>query len=386
MAATSAPLTHDFTPALAALDPYHQYSTSPLSGGLINFTVRVNISAATEEHECPFGDARSVIAKYAPAFIASMGESTPFSQYRQVIEARALALLSQPSISAYIQSSNVTFPKLVHHDPEMHTLVMSDLGETNNLDQWLISGPGTDAAVEVGRKFGEFLAKLGSISESIDQGEAPLSLYKHFDNPSIHEFIFDYAIASIEAHLLKCGYDPVDAAFVGKLCISMHERQQTRLKQLQGGVFGTGDSWPRSFLVGGVGPQLQLSVVDWEFAGMISPLADLTQLCAHLYLLCQTSSTKSKSKAKAYTLAMVHAHHTYAPQWHYREEHRENAWALFGREIIIITIEMDWWDGDEVKKQVDMKAFGAQGAKFVKEAKHRGSMTGPLFEDVFEAL
>ncbi|EUC65396.1 APH domain protein [Rhizoctonia solani AG-3 Rhs1AP] len=387
MAATSAPLTHDFTPALVALDPYHQYFTSPLSGGLINFTVRVNISAATEEHKCPFGGARSVVAKYAPAFVASMGESAPFSQYRQVIEARALALLSQPSISAYIQSSNVTFPKLVHHDQEMHTLIMSDLGETNNLDKWLMSGPGTDVAVEVGKSFGEFLAKLGSISESIDQVAGnPLSLCEHFDNASIHNLIFDYAIAPVEAHLLRCGYDPVDAAFVGKLCISMHERQQARLKQLQDGVFGIGDSWPRSFLVGGVGSKLQLSVVDWEFAGMISPLVDLAQLCAHLYLLCRTSSTKFKARSKACTLAMVHAHHTYAPQWHYQEEYRADAWALFGREIIINTIEMNWWDGDEVKKQADMHSFGAHGAKFIKEAKQRGSQAGPLFDEIFSVL
>ncbi|KDN37787.1 hypothetical protein RSAG8_09942, partial [Rhizoctonia solani AG-8 WAC10335] len=207
-----------------------------------------------------------------------MGESAPFSQYRQVIEARALALLSRPSVSAYIQSSNVTFPKLIHHDPEMHVLVMSDLGDASVLDKWLISGPGKEVATGVGRDFGEFLARLGTISENIDQGDNSLNLYEYFDNPSIHELIFGYAIAPVESHLLKCSHDPVDAALVGRLCISMHERQQARLKRFEGGVFGIGDSWPRSFLVGGAGSKHQLSVVDWEFAGMISPLIDLSQL------------------------------------------------------------------------------------------------------------
>ncbi|KAJ1311000.1 hypothetical protein OPQ81_009507 [Rhizoctonia solani] len=386
MAASSVPLTHDFTPALAAIDPYHRYSTSSLSGGLVNFTVRVSISDATEEHKCPFGGARSAVAKYAPAFVASMGESAPFSQYRQVIEARALALLSQPSVSAYIESSNVTFPKLIHHDPEMNVLVMSDLGEAQTLDQWLTSNPDTGVAAGVGRSFGELLARLGSISDDIAQGDNPLYLFEHFDNPSIHELIFGYAIAPVESHLLKCGYNPVDAAVVGKLCISMHHRQQARLKQFDGGVFGLGDSWPRSFLIGRATPKLELSVVDWEFAGMISPLIDLSQLCAHLYLLCQTSSSKIKSKVKACALAMLHAHYAYAPKWHYKNEYRADAWTLFGREIIINIIEMDWWGGDETRKQADMKVLGAQGAAFVKEAEQRGNESGPLFKETFNAL
>ncbi|KAG8691673.1 hypothetical protein FRC11_013284 [Ceratobasidium sp. 423] len=386
MAAASVPLTHDFAPALTALDSYHQYSASPLSGGMINFTVRVGISDAPGEHKCPFGDARSVVAKHAPAFIASVGESAPFSQYRQVIEARALALLSQPSVSAYIQSSNVTFPKLVYHNPNVNILVMSDLGDSQTLDKWLISGPDIELASGAGKSFGEFLARLGSVAECVKQEGDPLDLFEHFDNPSIHEPIFNMVVAPVESYLLKCGYDAAGAAFVGKLGISMHERQQARLKRCEGGVFGIGDSWPRSFLIGGKAPRLKLSVVDWEFAGMTGPLIDLSQLCAHLYLLSQTSSPKIKSRIKAYTLAMVRAHHINAPEWQYKSEYRVDAWTLFGREIIINMFEMDWWDGDQVKKQTDIKVLGAQGAAFIKEAEQRGHKSGPLFEDIFDVL
>ncbi|CAE6522207.1 unnamed protein product [Rhizoctonia solani] len=386
MAAASAPLTHDFTPALTAVDSYHEYSASPLSGGLVNLTVRVNISDAKGDHECPFGDARSVVAKYAPAFIASIGESAPFSQYRQVIEARALALLSQPSVSAYIESSNVTFPKLVHHNPNVNVLVMSDLGNAQTLDKWLISDSDTEAAAGVGKHFGEFLARLGSVAEYIKQGDNHLNLFEYFDNPSAQELIFSVAIGTIESHLLKCRYDPADAAFVGKLCISSHERQRARLKRCESGVFGIGDSWPRSFLVGGKAHELKLSVVDWEFARMISPLIDLSQLCAHLYLLCRTSSSEVKSRVKAYTLSMVRAHHAHAPEWQYQNEYRSDAWTLFGCEIINNVLEFDWWNEDQAKQQADIKVLGAQGAAFVKEAEQRGHKGGPLFEDVFGAL
>ncbi|KAF8679892.1 hypothetical protein RHS04_04120 [Rhizoctonia solani] len=389
MAVAAVPLIDNFTSVFTAFDPYHEYFITPLSGGLVNFTVRVNISDPTEEHECLFGSARSVVAKYAPAYVASIGESAPFSQYRQASilptfksstgtydTARALALLSRPSVSAYIESSNVTFPKLVYHNPDTNILVMSDLGNAKTLDKWLVSGPDVEAAAKVGAKFGEFLARL----------DVSLNLFEHFDNPSIHELIFGYAIAPIESHLLKCGYDPSDAAFVGKLCIAMHERQQVRLKRFEGAVFGIGDSWPRSFLVDGTSYDIKPSVVDWEFAGMISPLIDLAQLCAHLYLLCQTSSPEVKSRVKKYTLAMVRAHHNQAPEWHYKAEYRADAWLLFGREIIVNTIEMEWWGGDEVRKQADMKMLGGQGAAFVTDAKRRGNQVGALFEDVFDTL
>ncbi|CAE6539382.1 unnamed protein product [Rhizoctonia solani] len=367
MATTGSLLTYDFTPALATFDPYHQYSTSPLSGGMVNITVRVNISDPTQEHECPFEGAWSVVAKYAPAFVASVGESAPFSQYRQVIEARALALLSQPSVNAYIQSScNVIFPELIHHDPAMNVLIMSDLGETDTLDKWLVSGPNLEVVVEVGRRFGEFLGRLGSFSDDVNQVNALPNLYELFDSPLTHEFNLDVTIAPIESYLLECGYNSTDAALVKKLCISMHERQQARLKRFQGGVFGIGD--------------------DWEFAGMVYPLIDLAQLCAHLYIICLVSSAEIKSKVKAYALAMIHAYHASTPEWHHRDEYRVDAWIHIGRVIISNIIEIDWWDGNDIKKQVELRVLGAHGAAFVKEAEQRGSKEGLLFEDIFNGL
>ncbi|KAF8760827.1 hypothetical protein RHS01_00510 [Rhizoctonia solani] len=366
MAVAAVPLIDNFTSVFTAFDPYHEYFITPLSGGLVNFTVRVNISDPTEEHECLFGSARSVVAKYAPAYVASIGESAPFSQYRQA------SILPTFKSSDRSTRSCFALQAVCQHKYSRHV----GFGKCQNMDKWLVSGPDVEAAAKVGAKFGEFLARL----------DVSLNLFEHFDNPSIHELIFGYAIAPIESHLLKCGYDPSDAAFVGKLCIAMHERQQVRLKRFEGAVFGIGDSWPRSFLVDGTSYDIKPSVVDWEFAGMISPLIDLAQLCAHLYLLCQTSSPEVKSRVKKYTLAMVRAHHNQAPEWHYKAEYRADAWLLFGREIIINTIEMEWWGGDEVRKQADMKMLGGQGAAFVTDAKRRGNQVGALFEDVFDTL
>ena len=50
-----------------------------LTGGLINVTVRVIAGTGTSK--------RSVILKYAPPFVAALGEKTPFGQFRQVCSA-----------------------------------------------------------------------------------------------------------------------------------------------------------------------------------------------------------------------------------------------------------------------------------------------------------
>ncbi|KAG8763920.1 hypothetical protein FRC12_008361 [Ceratobasidium sp. 428] len=86
MSTTPAP-SFDFVSTLSALDPYHTYAAAPLLGGLNNLTSRITISPKpnSKQHQCPFGQrSNSAVAKYAPPYVAVMGDSTPFSQFRQV--------------------------------------------------------------------------------------------------------------------------------------------------------------------------------------------------------------------------------------------------------------------------------------------------------------
>ncbi|KDN37785.1 hypothetical protein RSAG8_09940, partial [Rhizoctonia solani AG-8 WAC10335] len=270
---------------------------------------------------------------------------------------------------------------------------MSDLGDAVSLDTWLLSGPDTEVAASVGRNFGEFLGRLNSVFEFVKQGkkleeaEHP-NLYEHFENQSAHDNTFDTAIAKLESNLLECtpGFDPAEARHIGELCISMYERQQARIARRETNVFSIGDSWPMAYLIGGAGLDLKLSAIDWEFAGMIGPLIDLSQLCAHLYLLCRTLPAKFKEGVKTYTLALIRAHQDSTPEWQYKNEYRVDGWIVFGREIINNALERDWWDGDEVKKQAEREMLGEQGAAFVKEAERRSKEEGPLFGSVFDAL
>jgi hypothetical protein len=73
----------DFAAYLLKLDPSQFYTISELSGGLINVTVRALKTNTDNADSGAFPKHKSLILKYAPPFVAAVGESAPFSQFRQ---------------------------------------------------------------------------------------------------------------------------------------------------------------------------------------------------------------------------------------------------------------------------------------------------------------
>jgi len=68
------------------LCPGEQFSISVLTGGLVNVTVRATrTSPALETSLESIRNKPSFILKYAPGYIAAIGDSAPFSQFRQVV-------------------------------------------------------------------------------------------------------------------------------------------------------------------------------------------------------------------------------------------------------------------------------------------------------------
>ncbi|KAG9124170.1 hypothetical protein FRC07_012595 [Ceratobasidium sp. 392] len=376
----------DFVSILTSLDPHHNYTQTPLSGGIVNITSRITISPNVnfEEHECPFGQGvDSVVAKYAPPYVATIGESAPFSQSRQVIEAHALHLLSQPSTHAYIHnnlSHNVSTPVLLHHDPSAHVLIMSDLGHDSfTLDHWLVSVscPSIEAATAAGTRFGSFFARLGGLKDAIP------NLQLDFTNLGARELVMEVYVRGVRGDLAKCGIDSAEAKVLTDSAVETFVRQcETDDK-----VFSLGDCWTKSLLVlAGEG----LAVIDWEFAGMNAPLEDVSQLAACLYIFHQTSPSESQPAIKAFALAFYRTYHAQAPDRWYETEHRVNAWGLFGRVIVNSIVEADWFDGDEMKREDGMKRLGKKGAEFMRDAEQKAkeevSAGTSLFETVFAEL
>ncbi|KAG8681455.1 hypothetical protein FRC08_015630 [Ceratobasidium sp. 394] len=123
---------------------------------------------------------------------------------------------------------------------------------------------------------------------------------------------------------------------------------------------------------------------------MNSPLQDLGQLAAHLYLLHQTSAPAYRSSIQACALALYRAHHAQAPEWYYELSHRIDSWRLFGQEIVNSVVGGYWFDGDDVKREVGTKRLGKQGAEFMRDAEQRAGEEDaagtPLFERLFVSL
>jgi hypothetical protein len=77
-------LVFDFTKFLHDLDPCQSYRVEKLTGGHVNLTVRATKQNVESVHAGPFAGHKSLVLKYAPPYIADVGETAPFSQDRQV--------------------------------------------------------------------------------------------------------------------------------------------------------------------------------------------------------------------------------------------------------------------------------------------------------------
>jgi hypothetical protein len=75
----------DFEAYLGSVCPGEQFAITVLTGGLVNLTVRaIRTSPALDTCLSSLRNEASFILKHATPYIAALGESVPFSQFRQV--------------------------------------------------------------------------------------------------------------------------------------------------------------------------------------------------------------------------------------------------------------------------------------------------------------
>lgn len=339
----------DFVAFLHDLDHRKQWKIHQLHGGLVNFTVRATESYtmfSDDQDTAPRLDLsgyHSLILKHAPPYIASVGSEAPFSQMRQVVEARALAYLGAINFP-----EQLCIPRLVHHDPDQFVLVMEDLGDLINLEQQLSRQD--EAANQEGEQLvlanqlGISLAQLHSVPVGRALGE---SLY----NPDARKVVFELAVKSIASRLETHGIS--DYGLLAERCAQHFVFTQSVCSDPDNTsallpVFSMGDLWPPSILVDNA--RNRLGLVDWEFAGPSLPLADLAQLAAHLqvYSLKRSSSHAPKflrQLIKSYAEKSVELGAPWAEPSRLRVALRA-ALILHGREIVNVSIESkDWPNG-----------------------------------------
>lgn len=72
----------DFASQLSLLYPGQEYEITVMTGGLVNHTIRATRIGNSKSGTGDGPD--SAILKYAPPYVASIGEAAPFPQDRQV--------------------------------------------------------------------------------------------------------------------------------------------------------------------------------------------------------------------------------------------------------------------------------------------------------------
>ncbi|KAK2879540.1 hypothetical protein FQN49_000780 [Arthroderma sp. PD_2] len=313
-------MSFNFDSYFKQLDPHNTWLVNRLTGGLVNFTVRAtrvenepkNNTSVDEPGR--FGKHQSLILKYAPPFVASVGEAAPFDQIRQSVEKNALALFSEPEgpLVPILSSTSVRVPGLIYHDEESHILILEDLGTLPPLSDhlstsWLSSQSPTwpsltgnlllednHLCLSIGEKLGQFFADLHS-QETLDLiescGNDPKLI--RFENESSKEVVREAAVLTIRRYLRQ--FNCVESNELSRIVEEDFEREEGLNGER---CFNVGDLWTGGILIealpskpsqgsitSAVAKGPKLGVIDFEFSGPGRGVnGDMAQLLAHLHL------------------------------------------------------------------------------------------------------
>jgi len=241
-----------------------------LSGGNLNVVWRVP------------GEARSLIVKYAPPYIAA-DPDTSLDPTRLRIEARCLEALGPGGRLEDVTDSTVRAPRPVDVNAEIPVLVMEDIGDVPSLDQWLREADPEgleERAATQGRRLGRFLGRLHATTCN-DEHFADA-----FDNRPMQETRLAVQYRGVADMLRTGGVD--DAETLGERAESLGE---TLLEP--GRCLTMGDLWPPSVLVAEDG----LRLIDWELAHYGRPLQDIAHFIAHLWMQHQRAPSDAMAEA-----------------------------------------------------------------------------------------
>jgi len=250
--------------ALSNLPGFHLTAQpDALTGGNLNHVWRLS------------GEDRTVILKHAPPFIAA-APGIPLASGRLAFEARALALFRPGGAMHGLATHDVRPPQLIHFDPELHFVLMEDVGPGPDLAEAVESG---HLGSEAGRRLGSFVAHLHRRSLRDEK------LQPAFDNRAIQLSRLNVQYLAAGNYAKEPGADAVgriheNAAALGNLLLE------------PGCCLVMGDLWPPSVRVNGNA----LRLIDWEFAHFGRPLQDLAHFGAHCWMQSQTAPTRGAGR------------------------------------------------------------------------------------------
>ncbi|EJD43402.1 hypothetical protein AURDEDRAFT_167485 [Auricularia subglabra TFB-10046 SS5] len=275
-----------------------------LSGGYVNYTARVRVRK--DDAPKSWNGASPVIVKHATPYLFTSGPEAPFSQYRQTIEARALALFTAEQ-AADIPASldhllhekvGVRVPLLLDHRQETHLLVQEDLEPLHSVADWLCdvaSLPTPEEAYPRGGALGQFLAAVHLATR-----DPSTELCDFFENETSDVLIREVV-------------EPLRPAFADAGVEDGDELCQLLINDMKGDAtpdellcFSHGDLWHASILSAAD----FLAVIDWEFAAINVLGNDVSQSVAYLELLRLSPRTPHAAPVKAFTRGLLDTYET----------------------------------------------------------------------------
>ncbi|KAK1765995.1 kinase-like domain-containing protein [Phialemonium atrogriseum] len=270
----------DFTSYLSSLYPGEEYEIQVLLGGLVNHTVRAR-RTDTADTPAKSGSAdgpKTAILKYAPPYVASIGEDAPFSQDRQLTEASALRILGDGYLTSRVKG--IKIPRVLSHDPVHSILIIEDLGPLITLWDFLESAtnPRTAAtAALLGHRVGAFFAELHrpSTLAHIHLHSPPSDLAILDRAPITAPLVRSAAVEPIRFRLRSPGglTDAAEADALYARVVGDFERANAPAGE---SCLSIGDCHPGAILVDPVllllsggddeGEVPDMGVIDWEFS------------------------------------------------------------------------------------------------------------------------
>jgi len=250
--------------ALRHLPDFHLTAEpDALTGGNLNHVWRLS------------GEDRTVILKHAPPFV-SAAPGIPLAPERLAFEARALALFEPGGAMHGLATPDVRPPQLIHFDPELHFVLMEDVGPGPDLAEAVESG---HLGPEAGRRLGSFVARLHRRSLR------DAKLKPAFDNRAVQLSRLNVQYLATGNYAKDAGADAIgrihdNAAALGNLLLE------------PGRCLVMGDLWPPSVRVNGNA----LGLIDWEFAHFGRPLQDLAHFGAHCWMRSQTAPIRGAGR------------------------------------------------------------------------------------------
>ena len=266
-------MVFDFTTHLSKLFsiPPSEITIQFFTPGVVNVTVRASFTPPVDLTQ--FGHPHSVLSvilKYLPPYVFSE-QDLPLNTIRQDIEARALILLDSkseptlPATSLFTKYSNIKTPRFIHHDPEKHVLIMTDLGSSAiTIDNWLTQepAPNPEDVERIAKDLGRFQAEF--VIATSEPNVELLSLFP--SNSGLIDIL--YEVDSLKAILSS--HDVPDAEILIKR-VEDAVRDFGKMDLCLGQV----DLWRNNVLIDS---DKNICLVDWEYFGLSNASCEMSLL------------------------------------------------------------------------------------------------------------